>query len=115
MSNSEREAMLKAQFPPEVEARKFNIVVYTGDLTIIGSTILTIDVRSSSRRTSDFVRTMKSGEFLTISEAKVIDRPKNKIIDKPDYILVSLNTVNAIYAEDSSEVISVGKPPGSPE
>jgi hypothetical protein len=109
MSIGEKDSLLKDQFPPEVEARKFNVTIYTGDLTIVGSTILTIDIRSSSRRTSDFVRTLKSHDFLTISDAKVIDRPKNKIIDKPDYILVSLAQVDAIYAEDSSEIISEGK------
>lgn len=108
MSSYGKDSILKTQFPPEVEARKFEVVIYMGDLTVVGSTVLTIDIRSSSRRTSDFVRTLKAHDFLTISNAKVIDRPKNKIIDKPDYILVNLKQVDAIYASDSSEVISEG-------
>lgn len=109
MTLGDRDQIIKSQFPPEVEARKFNVVIYMGDLTITGSTVLTIDIRSSSRRTSDFIRTIKANDFMTISDAKVIDRPRNKIIDKPPYILVSLKKVDAIYAEDSAEVISEGR------
>ncbi|RJQ46151.1 MAG: hypothetical protein C4534_03340 [Gaiellales bacterium] len=109
MSPDDRDRMMRSQFPPEVEARKFQVVIYMGDLTIVGTTVLTIDIRSSSRRTSDFVRTIKASDFLTVSDARVIDRPRNKVVDKPSYILVSLKKVDALYAEDSSEVISEGR------
>jgi Tfp pilus assembly protein PilN len=111
MSKSDKDSILRTKFPPEVEARKFNLVIYTGDLTITGSTVLTIDIRSSSRRTSDFIRTLKTQDFLTVGDVKVIDRPKNKIVDKPEYILVNLAQVDAIYAEDNAEVLSEGKEP----
>lgn len=78
-----------------------------GELIISGTTVLAIDARLSSRRTSDFIRTIKASDFLTVGEAQVIDRPRNKIIDKPEYILVSLNQVDALYCDDgSSELIS---------
>ncbi|MHB0915545.1 MAG: hypothetical protein ACYC5A_00735 [Thermoleophilia bacterium] len=107
MEASNKDSIIRSQFPPEVEARRFRVVIYMGDLTIIGSTVLAIDARLSSRRTSDFIRTIKASDFLTVGDAQVIDRPKNKIIDKPEYILVSLKQVDALYCDDSnSELIS---------
>ena len=92
---------MRSQVPPAGQTRKFNLVIKVDGPAIAALTMLTIDSRSSSQRISDITRTIKSRDFMTVSDIKIIDQRQ--------YLHFNHKQADAIIAEDSSKVISEGK------
>ncbi len=82
--------------------RRFEVTAYAGGLKITGIAYYAADTRSSSRRASDFIHSLTQ-ERLTLSSAKIFERTTNQLIDEPDFIVISLPRVDAIFADEMEE------------
>lgn len=96
---------LHEEFQVDTSGRQYKVTVYSEGLKIIGIASWSVDTRSSSRRASDFLNSLPLDRF-TLSEPHVYDRSSGLIIDEPDFIIVNMQRINAIYAEKQSNLES---------
>ena len=83
--------------------RRFRITLYVGGLRIVGTAFLTMDTRSSSRRTSDFLRHFPE-DYMTLTEVQIYDLELDSIIDEPDFILLNVKKIDLLYAKELESV-----------
>lgn len=79
--------------------RRFQVTAYIGGLKITGIVFYAADTRSSSRRASDFIHSVTQ-ERLTLSSPKVYERTTGLVIDEPEFVVITMLRVDAIYAEE---------------
>ena len=90
------------EFTVDTSGRQFRVTIYTEGLKIIGKASWSVDARSSSRRASDFLHSLPL-DRITLAEPHIYDRASGKIIDEPDFIIVNMQLINGIYAEETVE------------
>ncbi len=92
--------------------RRFRVTIYLGGFRIVGTAILTMDTRSSSRRTSDFLRNFPE-DYMTLTEVQIYDLELNSVIDEPDFILLNVKKIDLLHAREveNVEVDREGEPP----
>ncbi len=92
--------------------RRFQVTAYMGGIKIIGVAYYAADTRSSSRRASDYIHSL-SQEKITLSHPRIYERATNLVIDEPDFVVVTMALVEAIYA-DELEASNPEGPTGRP-
>ncbi len=96
---------LHEEFRVDTSGRQYQVTVYTEGLKIIGRASWSVDTRSSSRRASDFLHSLPL-DRITLAKPHVYDRSSGLIIDEPEFIIVNMQRINAIYAEEQAELES---------
>ncbi len=99
MEGSDNYDELRKAFRSDSGKLHFQATIYINTLKIVGEVALTMDTRSTSRRASDFLRHFPS-DYMTLSHVKIFDRDLNAVIDEPDYIIVNVKKLDAIYARE---------------
>ncbi|MHB8168968.1 MAG: hypothetical protein ACYDET_04875 [Thermoleophilia bacterium] len=96
--NEEYDDVRKA-FQIDSGNRRFRVTIYMGGFKVVGTAILTMDTRSSSRRTSDFLRNFPE-DYMTLTEVQIHDLELNTVIDEPDFILLNVKKIDLLYAKE---------------
>ena len=96
---------LHEEFRVDTSGRQYRVTVYMEGLKIIGRASWSVDTRSSSRRASDFLHSLPL-DRITLAKPHVYDRSSGLIIDEPEFIIVNMQRINAIYAEEQAELES---------
>lgn len=96
---------IQEEFQMDTSGRHYCVTIYTEGLKIIGNASWNVDTRSSSRRASDFLHSLPL-DRLTLSKPHIYDRTSGLIIDEPDFIIVNMQQINAIYAEEQANPAS---------
>ncbi|MHB1325905.1 MAG: hypothetical protein ACYDGS_09695 [Thermoleophilia bacterium] len=96
---------LHEEFQVDTSGRQYQVTVYTEGLKIIGIASWSIDTRSSSRRASDFLHSLPL-DRLTLAKPHLYDRSSGLIIDEPDFIIVNMQRIQAIYAVEQTDLES---------
>ena len=93
---------MHGDFKVDTSNRHFQVTVYTDELKIIGRAYWNVDARSSSRRASDFLHSVPI-DRMTLSEPRIYERSTGQVIDEPEFIIVNMNRITAIYADELAD------------
>lgn len=96
MPDMEEESSVKTM---GVGHRRFQITAYIGGLKVLGIAYYSSDTRTTSRRASDFIHSL-SQDRLTLSSPKVFERATGLVIDEPEFIVLTMQRIDAIYAKE---------------
>jgi hypothetical protein len=88
----------------EVESsyQELELVVYIGDLKVIGLAHFGVGQRASSRRASDYIRAF-SEDRLTLSQVRIHNKETNELIDTSPFSIINLERADLMYARDATE------------
>lgn len=93
---------LHGDFRVDTSNRHFQVTVYTDGLKIVGRAFWNVDARSSSRRASDFLHSMPI-DRITLASPRIFERSTGLVIDEPEFIIVNMNRIMAIYADELTD------------
>jgi hypothetical protein len=82
--------------------QELELVVYIGDLRVVGNAHFGVGHRASSRRPSDFIRAF-ADERLTLSSVRVYSKASNELIDTSPFSIINLSRVDMMYARELGE------------
>lgn len=80
--------------------RRYRVTAFTSSHKIVGTAFVASEDHEPSWRTSDFLRSL-TNEHLTLGDAEIRDIATGTIVDRPDYVMLSLRSVEVMYAEEA--------------
>ncbi len=89
----------KIEWRVPTEFQELELVVYIGDLKVVGFAHLGVDQRASSRRPSDFIRAFAENR-LTLSRVQVYHKTTNELLDASPFAIINLERVDMMYARE---------------
>lgn len=89
----------RSEYKISINSRRLQVTAYCGQLKFTGIAYVGIPSRTTSRRPSDilFYYTEKN---LKLADVRVYDRTLDRIVDEPPFIVLNIDRIDAIYAED---------------
>lgn len=93
---------LHGDFNIETSNRHYQVTVYIEGLKIVGRAFWNVDTRSSSRRASDFLHSMPM-DRITLASPRIYERTTGLVIDEPEFIIVNMDRILAIYADELAD------------
>jgi hypothetical protein len=94
---------VSSDFDQHFEAgfKELEVVAYISDFRIEGVAHFGSTGRSTSRRSSDYIRQFKDPR-LTLSDVSIFAKAGRDLIDKAPFIILSMDKVDFIYAREES-------------
>ncbi len=80
-------------------SRRLQVTAYCGDLKFTGIAFVGLPTRTTSRRPSDILYNYTE-KNLKLADVRVYDRHLDRIIDEPPFIVLNIDRIDAIHAED---------------
>ena len=93
---------------PETGFKELEIVAYVDRFKVVGVAHFGLGHRASSRRASDFIRSVADSR-LTLSDAAIFDSQSGELLEKSPFVVLNLDKVDFIYARD--EGVKASAPP----
>ncbi len=87
--------------------RQIEIVAYIGEFRIVGFAHFGVAARTSSRRSSDYIRALGDPR-LTLSRVRIYDKSSGELHETAPFVLLNLDRVDFLYAREESEGASPG-------
>lgn len=91
-----------ATIQSETSYRELELVVYVGDLKVVGFAHFGVGQRASSRRPSDYIRAF-SEDRLTLSRVRIYNKETNELIDTSPFSIINLGRADLMYARETGE------------
>ncbi|RJQ47634.1 MAG: hypothetical protein C4534_00860 [Gaiellales bacterium] len=79
--------------------RKYRVTAFTTTHKIVGTAFAATGDYDPSWRTSDFLRSF-DGDRMVLGDVEIRDVKTGTIVDKPEYVMLSLRSVEMLYAEE---------------
>jgi hypothetical protein len=79
--------------------REIEITAYVGDHRIVGTAHFGVDQRASSRRASDFIRSIDDSR-LTLSRVRIHHKDTRELVDTTPFIVLNMDKVDFMYGRD---------------
>jgi hypothetical protein len=79
--------------------KELEVVVFLGEFKIIGMAHFGVGHRSSSRRSSDYLRQFNESR-LTLSNVRVYSKASQELIETTPFVIVNMDKVDMIYARE---------------
>lgn len=89
-------------FKVDVSGRRLRVTAYIDKLKLTGIAYVGVPSRTTSRRPSDILFYYPE-RHLKLAEVRIFDRDSGKIIDEPPFIIINVERVDAVYAEELDE------------
>lgn len=86
----------------DVGFQELELVVYIGDLRVVGYAHFGVGHRSSSRRPSDFIRAFADNR-LTLARVRIFNKSTNELLDTSPFSIINLDRVDLMYAREQEE------------
>jgi hypothetical protein len=86
-------------FKVEISFHELEIVAYVGGLKIVGQAHFGRSGRSSSQRSSDYLRHF-TDDRLTLSEVRIYRHDTGALIDTASFTILNLGRVDMVYARE---------------
>lgn len=82
--------------------RRFKVTAFTSSHKIVGTAFLPDSDYDESWRSSDFLRSI-AHDHMILGEVEMRDVVTGTIVDRLDYVMLSLRSVEVVYAEEITE------------
>lgn len=79
--------------------QRFRVTAFTASHKIVGTAFVPTEEYDRSWRASDFLRSVDSGHMI-LGEVEIRDIATGTIVDRPDYVMLNLDSVEIVYAEE---------------
>jgi hypothetical protein len=79
--------------------KELEVVAYIGDFRIVGTAHFGVGQRSSSRRSSDYLRQFDDVR-LTLSKVRIYNKGHQELLETAPFVILNLDKVDFIYARD---------------
>lgn len=86
----------------DVGFEELTLVAYMGDLKVVGKAHVGVDSRSSSRRSSDYIRSFPD-KRITLSDVRVYKKGSAELFDAAPFMILNIDRVDLIYARESMQ------------
>lgn len=83
----------------KLHGRRYRVTAFTARHRIEGTAFVSPDAYNESWRSSDFMRSIDE-ERLVLGEVEIRDVATGTIVDKPDFVMLNLRTVEVVYARE---------------
>ena len=83
----------------KVDLQALRVVAYTAEFKVVGTAHFGVGQRTSSRRASDYIRAFSDSK-MTLADVRIYSRERNEIIDTAPFVVLNLDKVDLIYAQD---------------
>jgi hypothetical protein len=77
---------------------RFRVTAFTSSHKIVGTAFVAEDDYEDSWRASDFLRSIDSGHLI-LGEVEIRDITTGTIVDRPEFAMLNLKSVEVVYAE----------------
>ncbi len=92
-----------------VDLQPLRVVAYTAEFKVVGTAHFGVGQRTSSRRASDYIRAFSDSK-MTLADVRIYSRERNEIIDTAPFVVLNLDKVDLIYAQDiEGEAVAGGE------
>ncbi len=82
--------------------KELEVVAYIGDFKIIGIAHFGVGHRTSSRRSSDYIRGF-SDSHLTLSKVRIYSKGSQQLLDTAPFVILNMSKVDFLYARDDED------------
>lgn len=82
--------------------RELEVVAYVGEFKIVGVAHFGVGQRTSSRRSSDYIRSFSESR-LTLSKVRIYNKGSQELLDTAPFIILNMDKVDFLYARDEGE------------
>jgi hypothetical protein len=79
--------------------KELEIVAFVGEFKIIGLAHFGVGQRSSSRRSSDYLRQFNDSR-LTLSSVRIYSKTTQELLETTPFVIVNMEKVDFIYARE---------------
>jgi hypothetical protein len=79
--------------------KELEVVAFLGEFKIIGMAHFGVGHRSSSRRSSDYLRQF-SDSRLTLSKVRIYSKATQELLETTSFVIVNMDKVDFIYARE---------------
>lgn len=82
--------------------KELEVVTYLGEFKIIGTAHFGVGSRTSSRRSSDYLRQFNESR-LTLSNVRIYSKTTQELLETTPFIIVNMEKVDFIYAREEEQ------------
>ncbi|HOT22994.1 MAG TPA: hypothetical protein PLB30_05345 [Thermoleophilia bacterium] len=79
--------------------RELQVTAFVGRFKVVGVASFGVGLRASSRRPSDFLRSVDDSR-LTLADASIHDARSGDLLDSAPFVVLNLDKVDVLYARD---------------
>ena len=86
-------------FTVDTGFKELEIVAYIGEFRIVGVAHFGVGQRSSSRRSSDYLRQFDDVR-LTLSRVRIYNKSSQELLETAPFVILNMDKVDFVYARD---------------